>query len=76
MHTETRSHAPRRRPELEPSPRGFVLRLWTRRGLRRVELTRKQAAALAERLNCALERSQPARLAPDDEECWLDPQIM
>ena len=75
MITATRSHGARRRPAVEPSPRGFVLCLWNRKGLRRVELTRKQAAELAERLNRALERSQPSRL-DQDEERWLDPQIM
>jgi hypothetical protein len=74
MITARRSHSASRL-ELEPSARGFILRLWNRQGRRRVELTRKQAAALAERLNRALEPSQPPR--PDvDEECWLDPQIM
>ena len=75
MITATRSHAARRRPAVEASPRGFVLCLWNRKGLRRVELTRKQAAALAERLDRALGRSEPPRPDADDER-WLDPQIM
>jgi hypothetical protein len=74
MITARRSHSARRL-EVEPSARGFILRLWNRQGLRRVELTRKQAAALAERLNRALERSELPR--PEvDEDRWLDPQIM
>lgn len=73
MHTATRSHAARL--AVETSPRGFTLCFRNRHGQKRVQLTRKQAAALAERLNRALERSQPARL-DQDEECWLDPQIM
>jgi hypothetical protein len=75
MHTATRSHAARRRPAAESSPRGFTLCFRNRHGQKRVQLTRKQAAELAERQNRALERSQPARL-DQDEECWLDPQIM
>jgi len=75
MHTVTRSHAVRRRLAVEASPRGFTLCFRNRHGDKRVQLTRKQAAELAERLNRALERSQPARLDAD-EECWLDPQIM
>ena len=75
MITATRSQGARRHPAVEPSKRGFTLCLWNRKGLRRVELTRKQAAALTERLNCALERSRPSRLDQDDER-WLDPQIM
>ena len=75
MITATRSHAARRRPAVEPSPRGFILCLRNRKGLRRVELTRKQAAALAERLNRALGHSEPPRPAVDEER-WLDPQIM
>ena len=75
MHTATRSPAPRRRSTVETSPRGFTLCFRNRHGEKRVQLTRKQAAELAERLNRALERSQPARLDAD-EECWLDPQIM
>ena len=75
MHTATRSHATGRRLAVETSPRGFTLCFRNRHGQKRLPLTRKQAAELAERLNRALERSQPARLEPD-EECWLDPQIM
>ena len=63
------------RPEVEPSAHGFTLCFRNRTGQRRVKLTRKQAVELAERLNRALEHSQPARL-DQDEECWLDPQIM
>lgn len=63
------------RPEVEPSEHGFTLCFRNRTGQRRVKLTRKQAVTLAERLNRALERSQPPR--PEaDEETWLDPQIM
>ena len=75
MHTATRSHASRRRLAVETSPRGLTLCFRNRHGQKRLQLTRKQAAELAERLNRALERSQPARL-DQDEECWLDPQIM
>ena len=75
MHTATRSHATRRRLAVETSPRGLTLCFRNRHGQKRLQLTRKQAAELAERLNRALERSQPARL-DQDEECWLDPQIM
>ena len=75
MHTATRSHAARPRLAVETSTRGFTLCFPNRHGQKRVQLTRKQAAELAERLNRALERSQPARL-DQDEECWLDPQIM
>ena len=75
MITATRSQGARRHPAVEPSKRGFTLCLWNRKGLRRVELTRKQAAELAERLNRALGAGEPSR--PDvDEERWLDPQIM
>ena len=75
MITATRPHAARRRPAVEPSKRGVTLCLWTPKGLRRVELTRKQAAALAERLARTLGPCEPPR--PDeDEERWLDPQIM
>ena len=56
MITATRSHGARRRPAVETSKRGFTLCLWNRKGLRRVDVTRKQAAALAERLNRALDR--------------------
>ena len=73
MHTATRSA--RRRSTVEISPRGFTLSFRNRHGDKRVQLTRKQAAELAERLNRALERSQPARL-DQDEDRWLDPQIM
>jgi hypothetical protein len=73
MPTATRSHAARLAVEI--SPRGFTLCLRNRHGQKRVQLTRKQAAELAERLSRALERSKPARL-DQDEECWLDPQIM
>ncbi len=76
MHIATRSHAGRPRLAVEASPRGgFTLRFRNRHGEKRVQLTRKQAAELAERLERALERTQPARLDAD-EECWLDPQIM
>jgi hypothetical protein len=75
MHTATRSHAARPRLAVETSPRGFTLCFRNQHGQKRVQLTRQQAAALAERLNRALERSQPARL-DQDEERWLDPQIM
>lgn len=75
MHTATRSHAVRRRLAVEASPRGFTLSFRNRHGEKRVQLTRKQAAELAERLNRALERSQPPRL-DQDEDRWLDPQIM
>ena len=63
------------RPEVEGSAHGFTLCFRNRDGQRRVKLTRKQASALAEQLNRALERSQPP--CPEaDEERWLDPQIM
>ena len=75
MITATRSQGARRRPAVEPSKRGFTLCLWNRQGLRRVELTRKQAAALAERLNRALGPGEPPR-SDADEDRWLDPQIM
>lgn len=75
MHTVTRSHAVRPRLAVETSPRGFTLCFRNRHGQKRVTLTRRQAAELAERLNRVLERSQPPRLDAD-EECWLDPQIM
>ena len=75
MHTVTRSHAVRPRLAVDKSPRGFTLCFRNRHGQKRVTLTRRQAAELAERLNCALERSEPPRLDAD-EECWLDPQIM
>ena len=74
MITARRPHTPRR-PEVEASAHGFTLCFRNRNGQKRVQLTRKQAVTLAERLNRALERSQPPR--PEvDEECWLDPQIM
>ena len=75
MITATRSQSARRRPEVETSKHGVTLCLWNRKGLRRVELTRKQAAALAERLNRALGPNAPPR-AEEDDERWLDPQIM
>ena len=75
MHTATRSHAARRRLAVETSPRGFTLCFRNLHGQKRVQLTRKQAAELAERLNRALERSEPPRLDADEDR-WLDPQIM
>ena len=75
MHTATRSHAARPRPAVETSPRGVTLCFRNRHGQRRVQLTRKQATELAERLNRALAPSPPMRL-DQDEEVWLDPQIM
>jgi hypothetical protein len=75
MHTATRSHAARPRLAVETSSRGFTLYFRNRHGQKRVQLTRKQAAALAERLNRALERSQPPR-SEVEEEVWLDPQVM
>jgi hypothetical protein len=75
MHTATRSHAARPRLAVEASSRGFTLCFRNRHGQKRVQLTRKQAAALAERLNRALERTQAPR--PEvEEDVWLDPQIM
>lgn len=75
MHTATRSRAGRQRLTVEAAPRGFTLSFRNRHGQKRVQLTRKQVAELAERLNRALERSQPPRL-DQDEDRWLDPQIM
>ena len=74
MITNRRIHTARR-PEVEPSAHGFTLCFRNRNGQKRVQLTRKQAVTLADRLNRALERSQPPR-PESDEECWLDPQIM
>jgi hypothetical protein len=75
MHTATRSHAARLRLAVEASARGVTLLFRNRHGQKHVQLTRKQAAELAERLNRALAPSRPVRL-DQDEECWLDPQIM
>jgi hypothetical protein len=75
MIAATRPHGAQRRATVEPSKHGVTLCLWSHKGLKRVELTRKQAAALAERLNRALGLTAPPR-ADEDEERWLDPQIM
>jgi hypothetical protein len=71
----TRSHAAHRRSTVETSPRGYTLYIRDRKGLKRVELTRKQAQALADRLQHALARSRPEPLELDQDR-WLDPQIM
>jgi hypothetical protein len=75
MHTATRSHSARPRLAVEASARSVTLYFRNRHGQKRVQLTRKQAAELAERLSRALEPSPPTRL-DQDEECWLDPQVM
>lgn len=71
----TRRHPRPRASSIERSRSGFRISL--PRGKRQVSfrLTRKQALALEERLHDALRRSEPFPLA-EEEDRWLDPQIM
>jgi hypothetical protein len=71
----TRSHVAHRRSLVETSPRGYTLYIRDRKGLQRVELTRRQAQALADLLEHALARSRPQPLELDHDR-WLDPEIM
>jgi len=73
MVTTRHHHAPATR--IERSRHGFRVSL--PKGKRQVtfDLTRRQALALEERLSVALRRSEPFPLA-EEEDRWLDPQIM
>jgi hypothetical protein len=73
MSTVTTRHHPR--TAIERSRHGFRVSLPKGKRSVSVDLTRKQALALEERLNDALHHSEPHPLR-EDEDRWLDPQIM
>ena len=73
--TKSRRHTRHPRPKSVQSPFGFTLYLRNRRGLTRVELTRKQAEALQHRLSKLLAH-EPAAWPKVDLEQWCDPEIM
>ncbi|HTK95656.1 MAG TPA: hypothetical protein VL382_08445 [Terriglobales bacterium] len=76
MSTATRRHhVVHRHQPVEPCAHGFTLYLRNHKRTTRVEITRKQAAALADRLARALARRNPERFEIDEDR-WLDPEIM
>ncbi len=73
--TKSRRHTRHPRPKAAQSPFGFTLYIRNRRGLTRVELTRKQAEALQHRL-AKLLAHEPTQWPKVDLEQWCDPEIM
>jgi hypothetical protein len=62
---------------LKASRNGFLLRIAAGRGRTQIELTRKQAQILVERLGAALRRDQLAPPAAfEDPDAWRDPEIL
>ncbi len=73
--TKSRRHTRHPRPKAVHSPFGFTLYIRNRRGLTRVELTRKQAEALQHR-HAKLLAHEPTQWPKVDLEQWCDPEIM
>ncbi len=62
---------------METSRGGFVLRIAAGRGTTRIELNRRQAQTLVDRLTAALRQEvRPKPVLVEDLESWRDPEIL